>query len=171
MAGKGFGPAGGNQNFNPNQATNRFQAEQHTDQPAVQMPRFQLGREIAAPGHLNVPQAQFLKPQEMAKGSPRGAQVIPVRGMQPQQEQGGGLRLGSIAPAPQQILPQRAPVPALRGPAPAPALSGPALGDGEEFHRIEVRGEAPNGQEFVATYDAVFPRGTRILGASEIARS
>ena len=112
-----------------------------------------------------------MKPQQMAQGGPRGAQEIPVIGMQPQN---GGIRLAGRPQQPQQQMPQlgqqRQAPPRLPAPA-APPPQQFALGSNEESHTIEVRGLAPDGQEYVAKYDAIFPRGTRLLGAQEVGPS
>lgn len=137
---------------------------------------YQLGKVMPAPLIPNVlgnTPAAITRPQQMAQGVPRGVSEIPVIGMRPQN---GGLRMAGYpaqqqqqvpalghrpAPAPQRLL---APAPA---PAPAPALQH-SLGANEEARTIEVRGIAPDGREYTATYDAVFPRGTRLLGANEV---
>jgi hypothetical protein len=168
-----FSPGGGNGGFNPGQANTRFQAEQGTQNMDVLGTRYQLGREMAAPGQMSIPQTQFLRPQELAKGSPRGAQTIPVIGMAPQQN-GGGLRLGAASQQPGAIrmtgngFQQQGQTPVLPQRPSVPALSGPAAAHSEEVHRIEVRGMGSDGKEYAATFDAVFPRGTTMLGATEI---
>jgi hypothetical protein len=136
---------------------------------------YQLGKIMPAPMLPNVlgnTPAAIMKPQQMAQGGPRGAQEIPVIGMTPQN---GGIRMAGRPPQPQQQVPQlghqrQAPAPQ-RLPAPPPAPQQFALGSTEEAHTIEVRGLAPDGQEYVAKYDAIFPRGTRLLGATEVGPS
>jgi hypothetical protein len=137
---------------------------------------FQLGKVMPAPmmpSLLGNTPASILKPHQMAQGAPRGTQEIPVIGMTPRQ---GGLRMAGRPQQPQMIpqlgmqqQPQQHRLPA---PAPAPVASPPqqiALGANEQMHKIEVRGIAPDGIEYVAKYDAIFPRGTRLLGATEVA--
>jgi len=135
---------------------------------------YQLGKIMPAPLIPNVlgnTPAAIMKPQQMAQGGPRGAQEIPVIGMQPQN---GGIRLAGRPQQPQQQMPQlgqqRQAPPRLPAPA-APPPQQFALGSNEESHTIEVRGLAPDGQEYVAKYDAIFPRGTRLLGAQEVGPS
>jgi hypothetical protein len=104
----------------------------------------------------------IMRPQQMAsKGSPRGAQEIAVVGMTPQ------APLRQLAP---QQVPPKAPAiaqaPALM-PVPMLGASGPGLGAGEQVHTIEVVGEGPDGREYVAPFDVVFPKGSKILGARE----
>lgn len=135
---------------------------------------YQLGKMMPAPMLPNVlgnTPAAIMKPQQMAQGGPRGTQEIPVIGMQPRN---GGIRMAGRPPQPQQQVPQLGQRPAAapqRLPA-APAAPAPqqqiALGSNEQSHTIEVRGLAPDGREYVAKYDAIFPRGTRLLGAAEV---
>lgn len=135
---------------------------------------FQLGKIMPAPLIPNVlgnTPAAIMKPQQMAQGGPRGTQEIPVIGLQPRN---GGIRMAGRPPQ-QQQLPQlgqqrQAPMQQPRLPAP-PAPPPPqhlALGANEQSHTIEIRGLAPDGQEYVAKYDAIFPRGTKLLGAQEV---
>lgn len=135
---------------------------------------YQLGKVMPAPMLPNVlgnTPAAITRPQQMAQGVARGAQEIPVIGMHPQN---GGIRMaGRPAPVPQTPMLGHRPAPApQRLPAPPPAPSAPqyALGSNEEARTIEVRGLAPDGKEYTAKFDAVFPRGTTLLGTSEVSK-
>jgi hypothetical protein len=92
--------------------------------------------------------------------SPKGAQPVALMGQ-------GVPQLGQSAPrmpmSPGSI-PAQAPAP-IPAPAPQPALAGPSL-DGET-HVIVVEGKAPNGKTYFAEYEAIFPRGTKIMGVTE----
>lgn len=109
---------------------------------------FQLGREMSMPkGPLDGP-----------------AKPIPNHSQQ------GFLGNGQRGPgtAPRQMVPMGE-MPNMRlAPRPAPQqLSGaPQLSSGEEVHTVDVIGTGPDGLQYVVSFDAVFPSGTRGLGAS-----
>ena len=110
----------------------------------------QLGGERPLPG--NAPAAT---PAGVAVGSPRlaqrGASAAPQQQSQPQfQPQGRGAPSGAR------------PVAMLGSIHPASAPEG--WSQGIETHRVEVVGEGPDGTPQVATFDAEFPSGTKILG-------
>lgn len=97
--------------------------------------------------------ANITKPQQMGQaGGPRGAHEIPVVGMTPQ------APVGRVAP---RHVPPSAPQ--LSAPL-QQALPAPALAGSEDVVVVEVVGQGPDGKEYVAPFEAVFPRGTKILG-------
>lgn len=99
----------------------------------------------------------------MAGQMPRGANAIPVIFPRTPFTMGGSM----FNPMPQ-APPQPQYQPQYQQPQPqAVPFQQPQLGGDQEIHVIEVRAAAPNGQEMLAPYEAVFPKGTRILGASE----
>lgn len=110
------------------------------------------------------------RPMEMPRGGPLDSQQqgpsqpIPTQGQQGfmGSRQGAASKFVPMqgAAAPQRLQPRSQPAP-----EPPPELSG-----GEEEHVFDIHGVAPDGSELVATFGAVFPRGTRILGARERGR-
>lgn len=81
--------------------------------------------------------------------APKGAQPVSLMG---------------AAPIQQQILgqPPRLPM----SPAPSAHLGSGDQNDGE-VHTIMVEGLGSNGKKYVAEFDAVFPKGTKVLGVTE----
>lgn len=71
---------------------------------------------------------------------------------------GARIRLAGMAPAP---LAQEAP-PQAQPEAPAPAMAG----GGESVVLCEAVAEMPDGQRWVAPYEAVFPAGAKFLGVT-----
>lgn len=57
----------------------------------------------------------------------------------------------------------------MSGPAPAAAPSAPESTGGTTY-TIQVEGLGSDGQKYVAEFDAVFPSGTKLLGAKQIQR-
>jgi hypothetical protein len=83
---------------------------------------------------------------------------VPQGGVKPTQlRQGPVPQLGRTDPVGPRPVAQATPAP-----QPSPELSGD-----EEVHMIEVVGELPDGRQYVAPFDAVFPKGARILGMRE----
>lgn len=82
--------------------------------------------------------------------APKGAQPVSLMG---------------AAPVQQQILGQGPKLPM------SPQPSGAHLGSGDqndgEVHTIMVEGLGSNGKKYVAEFDAVFPKGTKVLGVTE----
>lgn len=134
-------------------------------QPVVlagSMPAPQLGSSAAAvPQRLasqgiQAPAQPFFRPQ-----------VLPG----PQQQQ--VPQLGHSQFQPQQFAPQPTAQPQYQPqyqqPAPAPAPA-PSLGQaGMEVRTILVEGIAPDGQKYTSIFESEFPRGTKLLGAREVA--
>jgi hypothetical protein len=85
--------------------------------------------------------------------SPKGAQPVTLVG--------GGA---SAQPTLGQQAPRMPLSPSSQPPKPQ-ALNGPSM-DGE-VHTIVVEGMAPDGQKYFAEYDAVFPKGTKVMGVTE----
>lgn len=83
---------------------------------------------------------------------PQGVSPLKIR-------QGPAFQLGQKNPLP---APAAAPVAAPQAPAPSQELSG-----GEQVHVVEVVGEGPDGRKYIAPFDVVFPKGSRILGMRE----
>lgn len=104
---------------------------------------FQSTSPIAQNGQA-IPQAQPKSfATSRAANGPRGS-VVPMQGQE-------GLQILS---------------PRLASPQP-PEPQVQLAGD-EEVHPIQVTGRAPDGQMYEATYHAIFPRGTRILGIKDL---
>jgi hypothetical protein len=123
---------------------------------------YQLGREtpVQQASPLAERPMNIMKPQEMRQGgSPRGAQEIKVVGMAPQ------APLSRVAP--RQVPPQAPQIAHASSPLAMLGSSDPGLGAGDEVHTIEVVGQGPDGREYVAPFDVVFPKGSKILGARE----
>jgi hypothetical protein len=148
------------------------------------------------PNSPGMQQQQFQQQAQISSPSmPKGAQPVPLSGSGPQLGNSAAAvpnRLASqgiqAPPQPffrptvlpgqqQQALPpqpqfqpqqQFQPQPAhqFQQPAPAPALGGP---DQMEIRMIRVEGVAPNGTKLQADFEAEFPRGTKLLGAREVA--
>ena len=99
----------------------------------------------------------------------------------PSAKQGPGAQVREFSPSPQHQVaivgmgrPQGFAPPASQAPQPFPpapvyqeqAPAGASLegGAGEESVVVEAHGRAPDGIVWVAKYEAVFPRGTKMLG-------
>jgi hypothetical protein len=126
----------------------------------------QLGRQTAVQpdNRLAERPMNIMKPQQMAQGGgPRGAQEIKVVGMQPQAPN-SRVAQQMVPPAAPQIEQRPAMQPVL-------GLSGagsPQAPASEETHSVEVIGEGPDGREYAAPFDVVFPKGSKILGIRKI---
>jgi hypothetical protein len=115
---------------------------------------FQLGGVApAGPALSQGPLPNHAQAQIGQSNSPKGAQPVTLVGQQ------AGPALGQQAP--------RMPMSpgAIPQAQPQAALGGPSM-DGET-HTIVVEGMAPDGKKYYAEYDAVFPRGTKVLGVTE----
>lgn len=122
---------------------------------------FQLGQQtsIKQQNVLAERPVNIMKPQQMSqKGSPRGAQEIPVVGMTPQ------APMGRVASRP--VPPQALQLAGQAHEAALPMLGSSGSGS-EEVHPVDIVGEGPDGREYVASFDVVFPKGSKILGARE----
>lgn len=75
---------------------------------------------------------------------------------------GARIRLAGQAPSP---MTASEPEPQQPQEEPAPQLAG-----GEEVILCEAVAEMPNGQRYVAPYEAVFPKGAKFLGVTSRAR-
>lgn len=82
------------------------------------------------------------------QGSPKGAQPVPLA---------GSPVMGSAAPklpmSPQHQQQQ---------------LQGPRAPQDAEVHVIRVEGKGLDGNKYIAEFEAVFPRGTKVLGVTEV---
>jgi hypothetical protein len=134
-------------------AGDRFNGSQAKELGVLGAPRMELGRPMELPhlgGPLETQQSQPIptQGQQGFMGSRQGAAAkgsfVPM---------GGGGAIQTQRPQPR--------------PAPAAPQASPELSGGEEVHTIDVHGVDAHGNELVATFDAVFPRGSRILGAQE----
>jgi hypothetical protein len=118
---------------------------------------FSLGG--AAPAAPAIQQGAAVPTHQQAQigqsNAPKGAQPVSLMGKAPQ----GQPILGQAVPQGKMPLSPGA------QPAPRAALAGPSL-DGE-VHTIVVEGLAPDGRTYFAEYDAVFPRGTKVMGVTE----
>jgi hypothetical protein len=125
-------------------AGDRFNGSQAKELNVFGQPKFELGRPMEMPrGPLDSQAPQQIQPQGQQgfMGSRKGApsKFVPMQGAQVQRPQ------LAAPPAPQHA----------------------EMAGDEEVHTIDVHGVDPNGNEMVASFDAVFPRGYRILGARE----
>lgn len=102
-----------------------------------------------------LPQQQIVQQQPVQQGAifggggpqnmPKGAQPVPLAGSQP----------GNLAP--------RLPM----SPQAAPAL-GQKAPPGQEVHVIKVHLEGPDGKPLSAEWEVVAPRGSKVLGVTEV---
>lgn len=110
---------------------------------------------------------QLGKAMDMQKG-PLDSQAKPIPSHNQQGFMGSAQRGPGAAPrqvVPMGDLPQTRLVQQPSGPV-RHEMSGPELSSGEEVHVVDVVGIGPDGLKYVVSFDAVFPRGTRGLGAS-----
>lgn len=157
MASKNVGNAG--KSFVP--------ASQSQQVGMMQPGGYQLGRQTAVQPESRLAERpmNIMRPQQMTqKGTPRGAQEIKVVGMQPQAPNSRVAQQMVPPPAAPQLgnRPEMQPVLGLAG-AGAPQAPAP-----EETHSVEVIGEGPDGREYAAPFDVVFPKGSKILGIRKI---
>lgn len=112
---------------------------------------FAMGSAPASPVLGQAPLPSHQQAQIGQSNAPKGAQPVSFMG-QPAQGVpilGQGPRM-PMSPAAQ----------------PAPFLSKAPSLDGE-VHTIVVEGRGTDGKKYVAEFDAVFPRGTKVLGVTE----
>jgi hypothetical protein len=81
------------------------------------------------------------------QGAPKGAQPVPLAG--------SPMLAGGNAPK----LPMSPQQQALQGPK--------APSDGE-VHIIKVEGRGQDGKTYIAEFEALFPRGTKVMGVTEV---
>lgn len=100
---------------------------------------------------------------------PKGAQPVSLMGMPTQGMPILGQNPGiasqptlGYAPQGQQRMPMAPQMPALQGPP-----QQKALGSDGEVHTIIVEGHGMDGKKYIAEFDAVFPRGTKVMGVTE----
>lgn len=80
------------------------------------------------------------------QGAPKGAQPVPLAGSPMM----GGPKLPM---SPQQTQ---------------HALQGPKAPSDTEVHVIKVEGRGQDGKTYVAEFEALFPRGTKVMGVTEV---
>ena len=110
---------------------------------------FALGSAPAAPALSQSPLPQ--QAQIGQSNAPKGAQPVSLMGHPAQQSP---------------VLGQTPRMPMAPVPQPAPFLSKAPSLDGE-VHTIVVEGIGADGKKYVAEFDAVFPRGTKVMGVTE----
>ena len=101
------------------------------------------------PQQNNVVQQQPVVQGAMFGDTPQGA----PKGAQP-------VMLAGQAPAQQQKLPM--------SPQHQQALQGPKAPQDAEVHLIRVEGKGMDGNKYIAEFEAVFPRGTKVMGVTEV---
>lgn len=117
------------------------------------------GMAPASPALSQSPIPHHSQTQIGQSNSPKGAQPVALMGQQGIPQLGQGAARMPMSPG---ALPAPRPAPVQ---APAAALAGPSM-DGES-HVIVVEGRAPNGKTYFTEYEAIFPRGTKIMGVTE----
>ncbi len=85
-------------------------------------------------------------------GAPQGA----PKGAQPVMLAGAPRMAGNGAPK----LPM--------SPSQQPAMQGPKVPADAEVHIIKVEGLGKDGKTYVAEFEAMFPRGTKVMGVTEV---
>lgn len=83
------------------------------------------------------------------QGAPKGAQPVPLAGS-PMMAGNAGPKL-PMSPQGQQQ-----------------ALQGPRAPQDTEVHIIKVEGKGLDGKTYVAEFEAMFPRGTKVMGVTEV---
>jgi hypothetical protein len=137
----------------------------------VQVNAFQLSGPSGPPGGVPI-------------GRPNGQYVQPIlqQGQQQviQQPVGGTAMFGGGAPAgaPKGAQPvSLVGSPIMAGNAPRlpmspqgqqQALQGPKTPSDTEVHIIKVEGKGLDGKTYVAEFEAMFPRGTKVMGVTEV---
>lgn len=81
-------------------------------------------------------------------GAPKGAQPVPLA---------GSPVMGNAAPK-LPMSPQ----------SQQQALQGPRAPSDTEVHIIKVEGKGLDGKTYVAEFEAMFPRGTKVMGVTEV---
>ncbi len=120
--------------------------------------QFSLGQSSGMPAvaQQQVPNAASLQQTQIGQSnSPKGAQPVSLMGQMPVVQGVGPMQHQQVARMP--MAPQ------------APPANAGNLGranDGE-VHTISVEGQGPDGKKYVAEFDAVFPRGTKVMGVTE----
>lgn len=124
-------------------AGDRFNGSQAKELSVLGAARFELGR-----------------PMEMPRGplDSQTSQPIPTQG---QQGFLGSKQGSAFAPMQGSQTPRLQPRPA------APPPQQPQMAGDEEAHTIDVQIVGPNGEDLMASFDAIAPRGSRVLGAQE----
>jgi len=84
------------------------------------------------------------------QGAPKGAQPVPLAGSP---MMGNGAAKLPMSPAQQQQQ---------------PALQGPRAPQDAEIHLIKVEGLGKDGKTYIAEFEAMFPRGTKVMGVTEV---
>lgn len=82
------------------------------------------------------------------QGAPKGAQPVPLAGS-PMMAGQNGPKL-PMSPQQQQ------------------ALQGPKAPSDGEIHIIKVEGKGLDGKTYIAEFEALFPRGTKVMGVTEV---
>lgn len=82
------------------------------------------------------------------QNAPKGAQPVALAGSPMMGQNGPRLPL---SPSQQQ-----------------PALQGPKAPSDAEVHIIKVEGKGLDGKTYVAEFEAMFPRGTKVMGVTEV---
>lgn len=82
------------------------------------------------------------------QGAPKGAQPVPLAGS-PMMAGNSGPKL-PLSPQSQQ------------------ALQGPKAPSDTEVHIIKVEGKGPDNKTYIAEFEALFPRGTKVMGVTEV---
>lgn len=122
---------------------------------------FALGAAPAPPALSQTPVPSQQQAQIGQSNGPKGAQPVSLMGLAPQ----GQPILGQQAIGQQQMGQQVPKMPMAPGMHQLGKSQGPSM-DGE-VHTIVVEGVAPDGKTYLAEYDAVFPKGTKVMGVTE----
>jgi hypothetical protein len=85
------------------------------------------------------------------QGAPKGAQPVPLAG--------SPMMAGNGAPK-LPLSPQ--------GQHAQAALQGPKAPSDTEVHIIKVEGKGMDGKTYIAEFEALFPRGTKVMGVTEV---
>lgn len=85
------------------------------------------------------------------QGAPKGAQPVPLAGS-PMMAGNGAPKL-PLSPQGQQAQ---------------AALQGPKAPSDSEVHIIKVEGKGLDGKTYIAEFEALFPRGTKVMGVTEV---
>jgi hypothetical protein len=105
-----------------------------------------------------VPQQQQIQQQSVVQqpmfggapqGAPKGAQPVPLA---------GSPAMGAAQQPKLPMSPQHQ----------QQALQGPKAPSDAEVHVIRVEGRGLDGNRYVAEFEAVFPRGTKVMGVTEV---
>lgn len=140
----------------------------------VQVNAFQMAGPSGPPQGVNIgkPNGQYTQPilqqgggqqviQQPVGGQPMfggGAQGAP-KGAQPVSLVGSPVMAGNAGP--------RLPL-SPQGQQAQAALQGPKSPSDAEVHIIKVEGKGLDGKTYIAEFEAMFPRGTKVMGVTEV---